>query len=60
MPHGKKKKEKKRNINNRSSIVTNSKKTLKNGPHQNILKHKQVRKQKSVYLEGTLAEITLP
>ena len=56
MPHSKKKE---RNINNRSSIVTNSKKTLKNGPHQNILKNKQARKQRSVYLESTLAEITL-
>ena len=36
------------------------KKTLQNGPHQNILKNKQARKQRSVYLESTLAEITLP
>ena len=34
IPHPSWPKKKKRNINNRSNIVTNSIKTLKNGPHQ--------------------------
>ena len=56
LPHGKKKMKHKQY----SQYCSKFKKTLQNGPHQNILKNKQARKQRSVYLESTLAEITLP
>ena len=56
LPHGQKKMKHKQH----NQYCSKFKKTLKNGPHQNILKNKQARKQRSVYLESTLAEIILP